>query len=91
MLNNDHRGRIYFVGAGVMFSLSPSLGLGEAPQRLSANLPAFIRFITFNSVMMLVVVGCGGRGGQGLQSPCFSEFWSAHLVSSLHAGVIGML
>lgn len=49
-----------------MFFLSRSLGLDEAPQRLSANFPTFLNFIIFNSVLMLVVAGCSGRGIQGL-------------------------
>jgi hypothetical protein len=65
-----------------MFCLSRSLGLSEAfqrlsasapqrlsasaPQRLSANFSTFLNFIIFNSVLILVVAGCGWRGGRGL-------------------------
>ncbi len=69
-------------GAGVMFFLSRSVGLDEAPQRHSATapqclsatapqrhsvrFPAFLNLILFNSALMLAVAGCGGRGGPGL-------------------------
>jgi hypothetical protein len=46
-----------------MFFLSQSLGLVEAPQR---KIPTFLNFMLFNSVLMLAVAGCGGRGGQAL-------------------------
>ncbi len=38
----------------------------SAPQRLSANFSTFLHFILLNSVLILIVAGCGGRGGQGL-------------------------
>jgi len=49
-----------------MFFLFRSPGRVEAPQRHSVKIPTFLSLMLSNSVLTLVVAGCGGRGGQGL-------------------------